>query len=328
MPTHRPPPFPNGWFRVAFSRQLHRDRVERLRCFGRELVAFRDEEGQARVLDAYCPHLGAHLGVGSRIEGGTVVCPFHGWRYDGHGICVEAPMAKKIPAGACVRAWAVREISHAILIWHHAEGAEPDWEVAPVAEHDLAGVGGLGATIVKWDIAAHPQEIAENTVDVLHFPVLHGGSAKTGFVADDLPVVEEMKQDGPRLSWAVRSRARILGRPFETLIRLQLSGPGILDVRLDGTVSAVMRRYLTPVDETMTLHRFAILARRPRWLPARLLAQALIANRARREVGQDRPIWENKTFLQKPLLCSADGPIGRYRRYMRQFYSPSAQAGV
>lgn len=59
---------------------------------GENLVVFRTEEGSACILNAYCPHLGAHLGVGSRVVGDCVECPFHGWQFRGNdGQCTAIP---------------------------------------------------------------------------------------------------------------------------------------------------------------------------------------------------------------------------------------------
>jgi hypothetical protein len=57
-------PFPTGWFRVAASQDLGRCDVRALQYFGQDLVLYRGEDGVPRLLDAYCPHLGAHLGLG------------------------------------------------------------------------------------------------------------------------------------------------------------------------------------------------------------------------------------------------------------------------
>ncbi len=43
---------------------------------------------------------------------------------------------------------------------------------------------------------------------------------------------------------------------------------------------------------------------------------------------QDVPIWENKTYRDRPPLTRVDGPVAEYRRWFRQFYSgmsPSRQ---
>ena len=53
--------FPSGWFRVASSNQLAPGDVVPLHYFGRDLVLFRSQSGRLHLLDALCPHLGAHL---------------------------------------------------------------------------------------------------------------------------------------------------------------------------------------------------------------------------------------------------------------------------
>ena len=36
---------------------------------------------------------------------------------------------------------------------------------------------------------------------------------------------------------------------------------------------------------------------------------------------EDRPIWENKTYWDKPTLCDSDGPVSVFRKWSKQFYS-------
>ena len=95
--------------------------------FGRDLVVFRSESGVPHVLEAYCAHMGAHLGVGSgapssrepgpgRVFRDCIECPFHGWRYDGTGRCVEIPYSEgRIPENARVRAFPTTEMNGLIL---------------------------------------------------------------------------------------------------------------------------------------------------------------------------------------------------------------------
>ena len=39
------------------------------------------------------------------------------------------------------------------------------------------------------------------------------------------------------------------------------------------------------------------------------------------QVEQDIPIWENKIYLDTPLLCDGDGSIRKYRKWFSQFYA-------
>src|SRR5512144_666111 len=86
-----PFPIPNGWFMVAYSDEVSAGKVLGLRYFGEDLVAWRGEDGAAHVMDAYCPHLGAHLGYGGRVEGCELVCPFHWWRFGADGANTRVP---------------------------------------------------------------------------------------------------------------------------------------------------------------------------------------------------------------------------------------------
>ena len=49
------------------------------------MVAWRAQSGRLTVMDAYCEHLGAHLGYGGHVEGEVIQCPFHGWQWNQRG---------------------------------------------------------------------------------------------------------------------------------------------------------------------------------------------------------------------------------------------------
>ena len=86
-----PPFYPNGWLPVLESSVLKKSQILPIFAFGNDLVAFRSTAGKVTVLDAYCPHLGAHLGYGGRVINDTVNCPFHGWVFNQSGDCVHIP---------------------------------------------------------------------------------------------------------------------------------------------------------------------------------------------------------------------------------------------
>ena len=89
-----PMSIPFGWYGVSYSSELEIGDVRDLHYFGRDLVLFRNEEGEAGLLDAYCPHLGAHLGKGGKVEGDSIRCPFHAWQFRPDGYCSKIPYAK------------------------------------------------------------------------------------------------------------------------------------------------------------------------------------------------------------------------------------------
>ena len=73
---------PNGWFCISRSDEIKPGEVKSLKFCDNQVVAFRTESGEATVLDAFCPHLGAHLGEGGCVKGETIECPFHAWRWE------------------------------------------------------------------------------------------------------------------------------------------------------------------------------------------------------------------------------------------------------
>src|SRR5262245_21520613 len=108
------PPFPTGWFAIAFSADLVSGAALTTRFCGQELVVFRDSSGRPAALDAYCPHLGAHLGKGTVCDEG-IRCPFHGWLWSSQGRCLEMPYGGRISPGAKTRSWPVAEQDDVIL---------------------------------------------------------------------------------------------------------------------------------------------------------------------------------------------------------------------
>ena len=95
-----PFPIPFGWFGVGYSDELAVGEVRAVHYFARDLVLFRNDEGEVGLLDAYCPHLGAHLGHGGTVEGNSIRCPFHAWAFRPNGFCSSIPYAKAFPPRA------------------------------------------------------------------------------------------------------------------------------------------------------------------------------------------------------------------------------------
>ena len=60
---------PTGWFQVGWSDEIGVGDVHKMKYFDQEMVAWRAESGGITVMNAYCEHLGAHLGHGGKVVG-------------------------------------------------------------------------------------------------------------------------------------------------------------------------------------------------------------------------------------------------------------------
>ena len=79
------------WQPAALVEELEGERpVVPVTLLGERLVLFRDNEGELGLIGRHCLHRGADLSFGRREDNG-LRCPFHGWRYDRNGQCVEQP---------------------------------------------------------------------------------------------------------------------------------------------------------------------------------------------------------------------------------------------
>ena len=121
-----PPPYPNGWYEIMRSADLASGTSKAVSLVGHHFAVFRRANGHVAIMDAYCPHLGANLGVGGIVRGNCIECPFHGWQFDGDtGQCMSIPYAEKVPSFAKTKVWPSLEINEIIFVWYDAEGREP-----------------------------------------------------------------------------------------------------------------------------------------------------------------------------------------------------------
>ncbi|HSH89606.1 MAG TPA: Rieske 2Fe-2S domain-containing protein, partial [Ramlibacter sp.] len=77
-------------FDPALDPRMELRKVKALRVMGEDFVLFKDAKGAWGLLDRNCPHRGADLSFG-RDEGDGLRCPFHGWKFDVTGQCLETP---------------------------------------------------------------------------------------------------------------------------------------------------------------------------------------------------------------------------------------------
>ena len=93
--------FRRYWIPALMSSELpERDGAPvRVKILGERLIAFRDTDGKLGLMDEFCAHRGVSLWFGRNEENG-LRCPYHGWKYDTTGQCVEVP-SESIESGYC-----------------------------------------------------------------------------------------------------------------------------------------------------------------------------------------------------------------------------------
>jgi nitrite reductase/ring-hydroxylating ferredoxin subunit len=97
----------------------------RVKLLGERLLAFRDSEGRAGLIDEFCAHRGASLFLGRNEECG-IRCSYHGWKYDIHGQCVELPSAPQIAPKMRIKAYPCIERGDVIWAYMGPPDKQPD----------------------------------------------------------------------------------------------------------------------------------------------------------------------------------------------------------
>ena len=307
------PGIPNGWYAVAWSHDLRLGEVQRIYYFEQEMVVFRTRSGKARVLSAYCSHLGAHLAEGGRVVGETVRCPFHGWQYDGaSGKCVEIQYCKRVPNNAKVRAWDVMERNGMIFAWHHAQEKPPDWEVPEISQLDDPEWS--TPRTFEFEVPVHMQDMAENNLDPVHFQFVHS--------MPSVPDTEIDFAEGGRFMHAVSySQQDTPEGTFEMELHRDTWCLGMSSVESRGIpgVGLYMFSSTSPIDRHTTISRWSMTSTKnlvdsvgSDWFDAMT-----------KGVEDDQRIWANKIHRQSPIFCEADKLLVEFRRWVAQFYSPA-----
>jgi cholesterol 7-dehydrogenase len=313
-----------------YSWELQKGNIKPIAFLGHELVAFRGESGLVSVIDAYCPHLGANLGVSGRIRGDCVECPFHGWRYAGDGKCTHIPGQNVIPPQANTRSWTVLERNQMIMVWYHGDKKSPTWEPEIIPEvHDGSFRFDAKADFV---VHAHIQEIPENTADVAHLNVLHHLPWNIPIVEDHFrmdwqgwwrPGKEEDKDSYAAHVPVVQSLI-LFGKqiPFMKMTTdIHLLGPGLV-LYLFHTPIGTMRLFETVTPAGPLLQNISLVLFSDRWT-IRWFTKWFFRGIAK-TLSQDCYIWNNKTYNNRPPLSKGDRYIPTFRKWFSQFYTETS----
>src|ERR1700742_2726846 len=166
------------WLPVLMAEELPENDCPpvRVKVLSERLVAFRDSNGQYGLVDEFCAHRGVSLWFGRNEEGG-LRCPYHGWKYDTTGQCVDVP-SEPVESGFCKR---IKLTSYPLMkigavLWTYMGPADkqpplPEWEFVMVKSEQ---------TFVskRWQESNWLQAM-EGGIDSSHVSFLHRGSLNT-----------------------------------------------------------------------------------------------------------------------------------------------------
>lgn len=338
-----PPQFATGWFAALRSAEVGHERPTSFRFMGHDLVAFRDASGAVSVLDAVCPHFGAHLGHGGTVERGCLRCPFHGLEFDGAGHCVggelyAANASRKLRA----RAWAARESAACIFVWHGPDPSRPAWPM-PVETLDWEGWSAPVTNDGRLLPTTNLFFPTENIIDMTHFVNVHRWQLHEIVVP---PHVDEQGRMRARIrvTWVLGAQSesallRALGRrvtsPFEAEFVIEEPGIAVATTHLTEEQGGLKVRsvvLITPVSETdcriravmsvldpsASSLRASVRRRLGVGLPEVLAPLFLAVGTA--DFTRDALIWSHRTHLERPRPLKEDGPIMLYRKWSERFW--------
>jgi 3-ketosteroid 9alpha-hydroxylase-like protein len=221
---------------------------------------------------------------------------------------------------------AVADQNGFLLAWHHPDGAPPAWRVPLLDER---GWRPLRHRLLH--ARTHPQEVYENSIDVGHFPVIHG--------YQDISVLRPMRLAGHEMDVSYEIARQMPGplpaawRRMVARFEVHLHGLGCAHNHIEvPTFGIAVRMFAlaTPTEPGHVEIRLGVSVARASRLPRPLgwLAMPLVHAGVKQSIVndflQDMAVWEHKRYLRPPLLVKGDGPIEGFRRWSRQFYGGAA----
>lgn len=203
------------WLPVLLSEELPAPDCPpvRVEILSERLIAFRDSEGKLGLIDEFCPHRGASLWFARNEECG-LRCPYHGWKFDVNGQCVEVPSEPAESGYASkIKVTSYPMIEKGGIIWTYMgpperKPAEPEYEFCTVPDDQRfvskrlqdcnwlqAMEGGIDSSHVSW---LHRGDVAND-------PLFKGAKGNQYNMNDLAPVFEVVENDGGLLIGARRN---------------------------------------------------------------------------------------------------------------------------
>lgn len=320
--------YASSWYRFAWSYEIEVGAVRPMRIFGRDVVAFRAENGAISVLDAHCAHLGAHLGYGGVVSGDCIRCPFHGWEWNGQGANTKIPDEDRT-SPARLNTWSVIEMNDVCLVWFDEDGKDPHWTpgpILPVGEEDQYFLLDADTTRNYREVNVYPQSIVENVADAGHFKYIHGSG--------EVPDIDDFSIDGPAFfskfsyGWGVGHDSTWLtpDGPIDSTVHTESWGMGIVLTRYFGIPEVVQFTSAIPVEGRTSTIGSAIYVRKENGATEIDSVRRRLVHHLLEQPEADLIVWEHLKIMQKPLFRKSEARIYMaLRSWASGFYPDPAE---
>lgn len=164
----------NDWYVAAFAEEIKPQLLART-LLGRRLVFFRTRQGHVVALDDRCPHRSMPLSAGT-LEHDTIVCGYHGFRFNTEGDCIEVPSQANCPKNVGTRAYRTLERGAVVWIWM---GDAEQADLSKLPPQDWMESTGWERSQGYLALQANYVRLHENLLDLTHLSFLHAKSFGT-----------------------------------------------------------------------------------------------------------------------------------------------------
>lgn len=248
----------NVWYMALPSRDLKINHVVGRVFMGEPIAFYRDDEGKVHALRDICPHRGIPLSYG-RVVNKQLECPYHGWKFNGQGMCTEIPSLVPDqgidPNKIKIRSYLVDERQG--CIWFFMGDKDFDLSQTPAlpALKDIPMNAKPDLTYVV-EFPCHIDHAVIGLMDPAHGPYVH----KSWFWRSEKSMYEKKKKFAPvdfgfqmvRHQPSKNSKAyKILGGAPTTEITFRIPGVRVEHVQV-GDHSLYSLTALTPVGPMKT----------------------------------------------------------------------------
>ena len=176
----------------------------RVKLLSERLIAFRDTNGRLGLIDEFCAHRGISLWFGRNEECG-LRCPYHGWKYDVTGQCLDIPSEPEHPGFAAkVKLKSYPLVERGGVLWTYMG---PPAKQPPLPEWEFATVPLAQSFMSKRLQECNWLQAMEGGIDSSHVSFLHRGDLNVDplfrgargnqyNMGDLRPVFEVVESDG------------------------------------------------------------------------------------------------------------------------------------